>query len=198
MKDKVHGMVLAGLVAGLVALAWQRDTHTRAAPGEPTETRIDKKERTMTVSGTAKVRFSPDSARIFFGVESTAPTVKEARSQTNQRLAKVMDAIRDLKIDGIKMKTSDVRVDAVHEHRRENGVDRTVHVGYKVAVSFTVLAQHGDANQLGTNAGRILDTGLDNGANVVQRIAFFKEKWRQHQREAMTKAVEDALENARA
>jgi uncharacterized protein YggE len=195
MKQKLPVVVLSFLVIALTVALWQRD-RTIAAPNEGT---VDKKERTIHVSGTGSVRVNPDSARLFFGVDVTEKTIKDARREANAKVAKVIESIKDLKIDSLKLKTSDVQVSPVHQHRRErDGEEKTILVGYRCNIRFTVLVQNPDSEKLSVEAAKVLDAGLENGANVVESIAFFKEKWQQHQREAMTKAVENAIANAQA
>ena len=63
-----------------------------------------------------------------------------------------------------------------------------------------IRAQPGNqvAGVMSSDASRVLDTVLENGANNVQRIAFFKADDSALRREAMSKAVETAITNARS
>ncbi|HTE17106.1 MAG TPA: SIMPL domain-containing protein, partial [Armatimonadota bacterium] len=89
---------LAALAAGV--FLWRGESvRAQGAPGEGTP-------RSITTSGTATVSTTPDSARIFFGVRTTAPTVQAARDQNEARLRKFRSALAALKLPGLKTKSS--------------------------------------------------------------------------------------------
>jgi uncharacterized protein YggE len=71
-------------------------------------------------------------------------------------------------------------------------------LGYRVTNSLTVLVANADSVILSNSASRVLDTALENGANFVQQIVFFKQDEAVIKRQALTKAVEEALTNAKA
>jgi uncharacterized protein YggE len=156
-----------------------------------------KEDRVLRTAGRATVRVKPDAARVFFGVQTTAATIKEARAENNARVRKIMQALTALKIPDLKMKTSDVRADILYG--RADGHQLPPVVGYRVANTFTVLVQDDDPVKLGELASRVLDSALESGANSVQQIAFLsKAGLTKTRRQALKGAVEDALANARA
>lgn len=155
-----------------------------------------KEKRTINTSGTFTIRAKPDSARVFFSIQTIAATVKAARQENNGKFNKVTAALQALQIDGLKMKTADVNLEPVYH--RGNNDDQPRITGYRVTHQFTVLLNNADANRLSNDAGRVLDTVLENGANIVQRIVFFKADDSALKLEAMTKAVENAVANAQA
>jgi uncharacterized protein YggE len=185
---------LAGVVllSGLVLL---RGQNLAPAPGPATEAK--KEPHTLRTTGSATVRVKPDAARVFFGVQTSAATIKDARTENNGRVRKVMEALTALKIPDLKSKTSDVQADILYG--RTDGIQLPPIVGYRVSNTFTVLVQDDDPVKLGALASRVLDTALENGATSVQQIAFLsKEGMTQARRKALTQAVEDAVANANA
>jgi uncharacterized protein YggE len=156
----------------------------------------DKDKRTISTSGTATVRIKPDSARVFFGVESIARTIKEARGDNAAHVRHVIAALSDLKIPDLRMKTADVQVTLIQHQDTQDKLPQII--GYRVQSSLTVLVQDNDPVKLGAAASRLLDTALESGANSIQHIAFFRKDETDARRRAMTAAVEDALRNARA
>jgi uncharacterized protein YggE len=183
------------LVAGLVVL---RGPHSApaAAPAAPAA-EAAKETHTLRTSGSATVRIKPDAARVFFGVQTIAPTVHEAREQNNARVRKVMEALTALKIPDLKSKTSDVQVDILYG--RTDGNQLPPITGYRISNTFTVLVQEDDQLKLGLLAGRVVDAALEAGANSIQQITFLsKAGMAEARRKALTQAVEDALANARA
>ena len=130
------------------------------------------KQRTINTSGTATVRVKPDSARVFFGVQTIAPTIKAARTDNADRVKKVMEALNALNVPDLKMKTSDVSVDLIQTHKNEDKLPQVL--GYRITNTFTVLVRNDTPAKLSAFAAQVLDTALENGATNVQQIVFFK------------------------
>jgi uncharacterized protein YggE len=184
---------LAGILL-LSGLVWSRGQAV-ALPGPAIE--AGKEAHTLRTSGSASVRIKPDAARVFFGVQTQAATVKEARTENNRRVHKIMEALVALKIPELKTKTSDVQVDILYG--RNDGSVLPPITGYRVSTTFTVLVQDDDPAKLGGLAGRVLDAALESGANSVQQVVFLsKNGMNEARRKALTQAVEDALANAKA
>jgi uncharacterized protein YggE len=183
------------VLSGLVLLRGQPVPVAPPAVGPAAEAK--KEPHTLRTSGSASVRVKPDAARVFFGIQTIAATVSEARAQNNGRVRKVMEALTALKIPDLKSKTSDVQVDILYGRTDGNALPPIT--GYRVSNTFTVLVQDDDPAKLAVLAGRVLDAALESGANSVQQITFLsKEGMAQARRKALTKAVEDALANAQA
>lgn len=156
----------------------------------------DKDKRTVCAAGTATIRVKPDAARLFLTVQTSAPTVKKARADNDAKFIKVRYALATLRIADLKMKTSDVNLEP--EYSKATDTEPAKVIGYRVTNQFTVLATDSDVHKLGEHAAQILDTALEEGVNVVSRVAFFKQDDSAIRREAMTKAVEAAVVNAKA
>src|SRR5260370_22897170 len=100
-------------------------------------------------------------------------------------------------IAALKMKAADINVDLVRS--QPSDITKLPEVlGYRVTNSFSVLVLDKDTTRLSTNAGRVLDTALENGAKFVQRMGAFRNADAEIKRDGLTKAVEDALANAKA
>ncbi len=189
MAGSLAGMVL---LAGFVLLRGPNPT----SAADP-KTAAAKKPGELKTSGTATVRVNPNAARVFFGIQTQAVNIRDARTDNNGRVRKVMAALTALKIPDLKSKTSDVQVEILYG--RTDGQQLPPITGYRVTTSFTVLIQTDDRAKLGSQAARVLDAALENGANTVQQITFLrKEGLTEARRKALTQAVEDALANARA
>jgi uncharacterized protein YggE len=169
----------------------------RGQPASRPEAESRKEPRTIQTAGTATVKVKPDSARVFFGVQTLARTVKAAREENSQKVQKFMEAVLALKVPDLKMKTTNLNVEVVQSHSADAARLPEI-VGYRVTNTFSVLVKDQDAVRLGANASRVLDAALENGANVVEQIVFFKEDEANIRRDALARAVEEALANARA
>src|SRR5262249_49766733 len=119
------------------------------------------------------------------------------RAENNRLTRQIFEAIGKLKIAKLRMKSSNVSIALVTDQRKEPSQLPKV-LGYHLTNTFTVLVEDEDAVKLAENAGRVLDTALEQGATGVDQIVFFKKDVEGVRRDALTKAVEDALANARA
>jgi uncharacterized protein YggE len=194
MKRSTALVAAAVSILVLGAYWWGQSQNQAQAGGK------DKKEaekRLVTTSGTATIRVRPDSARVFFTVETYAPQIREARSENAQKTRKILEAVKALKIANLKMKSDNVNVNLVMSQERTPTTLPKL-LGYHVTNSFTVLVENDDAVKLGDFASQILDAALENGATGISRIMFFKKNEQALRREVLTKAVEDAMTNARA
>jgi uncharacterized protein YggE len=192
-RATIVGMLVGGvLLVGIVLLRGFNPIDAATPEPEP-----KKDAGKLTTSGTATVRVKPNAARVFFGIQTQAARIKEARTENNTRVRKVMAALTALKIPNLKSKTSDIQVDLLYG--RSDGNQLPPITGFRVTTTFTVLVENDDTMKLGASAAHVLDTALENGATTVQQISFLrKEGLTDVRRKALTKAVEDALANARA
>ena len=186
-------ITLSGLALGILGAA---ALVLQGQPRAEAVSEVKKLERKVTTSGVATARVKPDAARIFFGVQTMAPTIKQARAESSEKVKKVLNALSALSIPDLKMKTSDVSVELL---QRQQGADKLPEVaGYRITNSFTVLITGKDPQKLGQTAGHVLDAALEAGANHVQQIAIFKQDTTEAKRQALAKAVEEAIANAAA
>jgi uncharacterized protein YggE len=197
---KSYSAILAALALLVTALFLVRDYITpRPALAQATaEADRDKDKHVLTTAGTGVVRFRPDSARVFLRVDSQASTIQDARSHNNKDVQKVIGALKSLKIPNLKMKSDNITVTEVFERQTPNTERLPKVIGYKVSYYFTTLVEETDTSKLNDYAGQVLDTALANGANNLQQVLVFRKDQTEFRRQALTKAVEDALANAHA
>ena len=190
---------LAAAAVGILVLGayWWGQNQNQAQAQNGGKQKKEAEKRLLTTSGTATIRVKPDSARVFFTVETYGEQIREARTENAQKTRKILEAIKALKIANLKTKSDNVNVDLVRSQDRTPTTLPKL-LGYHVTNSFTVLVENDDAVKLGDFAAQILDAALENGATGVSRIVLFKKNEEAVRREALTKAVEDAMTNARA
>jgi uncharacterized protein YggE len=182
--------VAGAIVLGGWLLREQAAAQGRAAPAR------EKDPPTLNTSGIATIRVKPDAARVYFKVETYAARIEDARATNGQQVKKVLDAVNALKLEKLKMKSANLNVSLVTDRRQ--GIELPRVLGYHITHTFTVLVEDEDAVKLAEGAGKVLDSALANGATGVDQIQFFKKDLEGIRRTALTKAVEDALANARA
>jgi uncharacterized protein YggE len=190
--------VLIAAVLLLGVAYWLGSHHGQAQDPALAKSSKDVDKRVLTTSGQASLRVKPDSARVFFRVENYGQQVRESRQENARRVKKVMEALGALKIENLKMKSTNMIVNPVVHHYRPEEMKLPTVLGYHVVNSFTVLVENEDAVKLAELAGKVLDSALESGATGVEQIVFFKRNVDMVRRQALTKAVEEAMANARA
>jgi uncharacterized protein YggE len=144
--------------------------------------------RTVSVTGQSEVAAEPDMARVTLGVDSRKPTMAEARAEVTAAVDRVLALCRDLKIDPKYVNATRLQVQP--EYRWNEKDRKRVLLGY--AVNRQVEIELRDLEKLGT----LLERAVDAGVNEVGDPALDSTRRKELERQAMTKAVEDAKLNA--
>jgi uncharacterized protein YggE len=144
--------------------------------------------RTVSVSGSGEVSAEPDLARVTLGIEARRPTLAEARAEVTATVDRVLKLTRDLRIDPKLVNATRVQVQPEYNWNPKDR-KRTL-LGY--IVSRQVQVELRDLEQLGL----LLERAIDAGANQVGDPMLDSSRRKELEREAMTKAVEDARLNA--
>jgi uncharacterized protein YggE len=165
---------LAGLLAlALAPMAVQADTD---------------RPRTVSVSGSGEVAAEPDLAHVTLGVEARKPTLAEARAEVAKTIDRVLALTRDLRIDPKHVNATRVQVQPEYSWNEKDR--KRLLLGY--IVSRQVQVELRDLEQLGP----LLERAVDAGVNQVNDPVLDSSRRKSLEREAMTKAVEDARLNA--
>jgi uncharacterized protein YggE len=155
----------------------------------PTAAQADEaRPRTVTVSGTGEVAAEPDLARVTLGAEARRPTLAEARAEVAATVDRVLKLTRDLRIDPKQVNATRVQVQPEYNWNPKDR-KRTL-LGY--IVSRQVQVELRDLEQLGP----LMERAVDAGVNQVGDPMLDSSRRKDLEREAMTKAVEDARLNA--
>jgi uncharacterized protein YggE len=171
---------LIGLV-GLIALSLA-PLAARAAD--------DARPRTVNVSGMGETAAEPDLARLMLGVEARKPTLAEARAEVTATVERVLKLTRDLRIDPKQVNATRLQVQPEYSW---NPKDRKrVLLGY--VVSRQVQVELRDLEQLGA----LLERAVDAGVNQLGDPVLDSSRRKELEREAMSRAVQDARLNAEA
>ena len=145
-------------------------------------------EITLKVRAKGDVRIAPDMALLNLGVETIAPTAREAQGENAEVMQRVLSKLLSMGIDKTQIKTTGFslwRVTEYYEGKRE-------FKGFRVTHTLEVPVM--DLEKVGF----ILDTAIDAGINMVQSVVFTLRDSRSSYREALTKAVRKARAKAEA
>jgi uncharacterized protein YggE len=158
---------------------------------------------TVSTSGTATTRVQPDKFSVTVGVETNGTTAQEAADVNTALVADVIAALRGLGIAEADISTSSYNVYPVYGNRPAADACIMIYptppeclpgteiTGYVASNTVTVtLDADGDVD-----AGQVIDTAIEAGANTVQGAYFFLSQERQL--EVQEGLITEAIENAR-
>jgi uncharacterized protein YggE len=148
----------------------------------------DAPQRLVSVSGTGEVKAQPDMAYVTIGVEARKPTLEAARSEVNAAVERLLTLFRDLKIDPKHVDSTRLQVQP--DYRWDEKTQQQVLLGYVVNRQLDV--QLHDLDRLGS----LLERAVSAGANQVGGARLDSSRRDELEREALTKAVQDARLNA--
>ncbi len=173
---------LFSLLAFLLAAAPALSQAALADDHEP-------QKRTITISGKGSVKAAPDKVSVSAGVETEAPTAKDALAKNTAAMTRVVEALKEGGIAPEDIQTTNFSISPRYE-RRDDGKPARL-VGYNV--SNVVFVTSHDIGKLGT----ILDQLVSAGANSIGGISFDIDKPDDKQNEARKLAMADAMAKAK-
>lgn len=158
---------------------------------------------TLSTSGTATAKVKPDKFTVTVGVETNGTTAQEATSKNANLTADVIAALKDLGVAEDQVSTSSYNVNPVYEQKPLDQPCIDIYppppecqpkqqiIGYVASSSLSVtLDTDGNAD-----AGKVIDTAIEAGANTVNGVFFFVSQEKQD--EVRDSLIEDAIADAR-
>jgi uncharacterized protein YggE len=140
---------------------------------------------TISSSATAEAKFAPDRATITIAVQTKAPTAVAAAADNSKKQNSVMSSLRALGLTNEQLSTTGYSVNPEYRYDPNSPPRLT---GY--TVTNTVLVDIHDLKTI----GKILDTALANGSNVISSLDFYAS----NTDSAKQQALADAVGKARA
>lgn len=140
----------------------------------------------MTLSGNGQVSAIPDLAVIQLGVQTTGFNLTEVQAENARISQAVLQAIRQLGVTEIR--TSQYLIDKNYSYENGNRIDN----GYSVRNLFEIRTE--DLGQ----AGAILDTAVENGANMVEFVNFEVSDSDYFYMQALDQAMGNAIQKAQS
>jgi hypothetical protein len=171
------GYVVAGVVLGAV-VALQLPSSAQVSPSGGTS------QRSVTVTGTATIKASPDEAVISLGVQTQANTAQGALSENATKMTAVLAALADQGIAKDDIATSYV---SLYPTYGQNGQEVT---GYQAQNQIDVTVR--DLSKV----GRVIDAAVGAGANLTNGITFQLSDQNQGVNQALADAVKSARDKA--
>ena len=144
---------------------------------------------TIRVAGKGSVQAEPDTATIRIGVTTEDANAQHAVQANSAATAKVISELQAASIEKKDLKTSNF---SVYAQYRTEGENKRQVTSYRV--SNTVMVTIRDTSKI----GEILTKGVAAGSNQINGPSFSISEPEKYLNEARKKAVENAMEKARA
>lgn len=138
----------------------------------------------MTLTGTGEVTTTPDLAVLRLGVETTGEPLTDIQNENARISQAVLNSLRDLNVTDIN--TYQYLINKRYEYEDGKQIDK----GYSVRNIFEIKSN--DINNIGT----IIDTAVNNGANVVDFIDFQVSDTSFYYNRALDLAIKNAYQKA--
>jgi uncharacterized protein len=147
--------------------------------------------RTLTVTGTGEASAAPDRALVRLGAIAQAPDATAAQANVNEVMQKALALIQKVGIERRAIRTSGLTLTPIYSQPGNLKTERPAEpriVAYRAGNVIEVTVD--DLKQI----GRVIDAGLESGANRLEGVTF---ELRDDQR-ARTEALNNAVREARA
>lgn len=140
-------------------------------------------EPQITVSGSGKVKVTPDYAVLTFGVENTGKDVAEVKKQNDEAVDKIIKFLKKFGIAATDYQTSDVSMGRNFDESKKK-------YNYQASQTLTVTLRDLSKYDL-------LTMGLlDNGINSISGVEFKSTKIEELRTQARKLATQDAIKRA--
>lgn len=142
--------------------------------------------RLITVTGEAEINVAPDEVVFDVSVQTINKDLRAAKSQTDERLKKLMDLTRKYKITAQDVQTDYIKL----EPRYRGGDESRLFLGYSVRKDLVFKLR--DVTQ----AESLLSEVLESGITRINSIRFQTSRLRTYRDQARSLAIKAAQEKA--
>ncbi len=183
-KSILVGIIVVLLVLGVTLLGVKSTPKSNEVTAENISL-----DHTVTVSGSGAVSVTPDIAKLNFGISVQKKTAAEAMNTLSDKVSNVMATLTNAGVKKEDIKTTSINLRPVYQWDKDTR--KNVLLGYEATESFIVNASI-------KKAGNLLSLAINSGANKVFGISFDVSDKDTLQNEAITKAMQNAREKAKA
>lgn len=141
--------------------------------------------RTIEATGLGVVRVAPEVAILHLGVTTDAKKPAEAVAKNAERMTKVIEAVKALKIPESAIQTRSLQLQPILKW--DAGENKQILLGYRADNGITV---HTPIDR----AGEVYDSGVTAGANTAGGIRFTVQDDTKQRREALVLATKHAID----
>lgn len=176
-KILITGMIVIGAI--IVALIFSNGFNSGSM------------ENTISSTGQSTIKIMPDLVNIYFNVQTTALTAKEASDENSEIVSKMKVSLMDLGFSEDEIKTAGFNVYPNYDWR--SGSQRIT--GYTTSHSVNIQIPIEEKEKLGS----AIDAGINAGAGInYLNYELTEENQKKYKIEAIKAATEDAKDKATA
>jgi len=146
----------------------------------------DSDNNILNLNGKGAVQVTPNIAVVSVGVVTENMDLNVALRENTAKMTKVIDSLKNMGITEKDIKTQSYNIELLYDYIE----GKQIFKGYRVSNILSVTVR--DINTV----GEVINTAVDNGANVVNSINFTVSNPALYYREALTMAIKDAVEKA--
>lgn len=147
----------------------------------------------VSITGTGKVAYAPDTAMVTLGVHFESATAQGALSQMNTTIAKIIPAIQALGVPAENISTQNFSLYPQYYYP-ENSPARIS--GYTADEQLYIKISAVEGMSLEDSVAQVIETASTQGANQVIGIAFNASNLDELKQQARLLAIEDARSRA--
>jgi uncharacterized protein YggE len=140
------------------------------------------------VQGHCEIKVVPDRGSILFTSEHQSKDQKEAVKKTIEQMAKLKDAIKELKLEDLEFKNSEYTVYPVREYEKDRLIDK----GYKASLSLELTTSQ--ISRIGETMTKASDLGVINAQALTTFLSL--EKGQKEYLKCLDIAADDAKNKA--
>lgn len=148
----------------------------------------NKRMNVIRVFGEGSVSVQPNMAKVTLGASTEAMDVTQAQNNNSIIIARIKEALKKLGVPEQQIQTVDYSIFPQYDYKDGEQIFR----GYKVQHLLLVTIEHIE------NTGIVIDTAVNNGANIVSGIQFTTKDADQFVQQALSLAVVNSFQKAEA
>jgi len=154
---------------------------------------VNQNNNQVSIVGQGKVKYQPDTANITLGVQvDKAPKADEALNTLNERVNKIISAVKVLGIEGDKIKNQNYSLYPAYDYT--NGVNTPA--GYNA--NQQIIIEVSDVDKSFGLLNQVIAESAKAGANQVLGISFSSSNIENLKQEARLLAIADAKTKAKS
>lgn len=146
----------------------------------------DSDNNTLNLNGKGSVHVKPNIAIVSLGVVTENMDLNIALKENTTKMNKIIDSLKSMGIAEKDIKTQSYNIELNYNYVE----GKQIFKGYRITNILSVTVR--DINSV----GEVINTAVDNGANVVNSINFTVSNPSLYYREALNFAIKDAIEKA--
>ncbi|VEF46554.1 outer membrane protein CC2294 [Bacillus freudenreichii] len=145
-----------------------------------------RKPNIIKVSGKGKITVEPDIAEVRLGVSTENALLSVAQEENARAISNIKKALMSAGIQDSDVQTIDYSIHPQYDYVEGKQIFRSYKVDHMLLITVREIAR----------AGTIVDTAVNNGANIVSSITFETSDYDRLYRQALSLAVVDARRKA--